>query len=97
MLFLENNNLFQIQLTEDMALAKYNKPIYIGQAGYKTNAADSIKQMTMIRKAGAKGMMLYNYWDCSQPKPGDTKSIMDTLKEDLFAKPDTVPPLPSAK
>ncbi len=93
MAFAEDPKAFEYMMNGDLAASK-NRPVYIGLGAEQIKASVYAQEVAMARKAGAKGVVIYCYDSSTRPQPPDTISLMDTLKADLFAKPDTVPLMP---
>jgi uncharacterized lipoprotein YddW (UPF0748 family) len=85
MVFATDNRVFSATVADDIK-AGGAKNVYIGQGGWRLPAAKSVEQIGIARKAGAQGILLYNYCLCQEPVQGDSVSLMDTLKVGLFAK-----------
>ncbi len=85
MVFPKDNRVFQSTVA-DVLKAGGSKSIYIGQGGWRLPASQSVEQIQMARKAGAQGVVIYNYCLCQEPVQGDAVSLMDMLKTGLFAK-----------
>ena len=92
MSFFHEQDAFRANVEELLPLGKY-RPIYIGQSGWDNPVTSSLEQIGIARKAGAKGIVIYNYYLCSRPGKDETTSLFDALKAGLFSHPDTVPDL----
>lgn len=71
--------------TDDLLKTAGSKTVYIGQGGWRLASQRSVAQIQMALDAGAPGIVVYSYYYCSQIKPEDNTSLLDTLKSGLFA------------
>ncbi len=85
MVFSKDNRVYQTEVANVLA-AGGSKSIYIGQGGWRLPYTQSIEQIEIARKAGAQGIVVYNYCLCQEPVLTDSVSLMDALKTGLFAK-----------
>ena len=89
MLFVLNNELFATTAADLVKSCKDR--VYIGQASYKTKPADCVQQVLLARKAGAQGIVIYNYFYGCRAREPENVSPLDQLKADAFSKPDDLP------
>ena len=85
MVFALDNRVFETTLA-DIMKTEGSEKLYIGQGGWRISADQSVQQIQAVRKAGAKGIVVYNYCLCQEPVLSDSVSLMDTLRNGLFAK-----------
>ncbi|HSW46778.1 MAG TPA: family 10 glycosylhydrolase [Phycisphaerae bacterium] len=82
-------------------LWKYNRHMYMGQAGYLNSKENSVVQMQYALAAGCEGISNYNYWQtvisslvCSSPGWLNDVSFYPYVRDNVFTSPVATPAMP---
>jgi len=78
-------------IAADVVRLGYGRHVYLGQLGSKAGAEKSVEQLRIARKMKFPGIVVFNYHYCSQVREGETSSLMDQLRVDLFSSSETIP------